>query len=215
MENLKECSMHLKLPSLFKNTILSDKHEAAAVVKEMMDENDVTVTQDMLDLAEERKVTTILEIIRPGSDDMDQRKNDYLLKDKENYTITGKLSLYVESLKTRINKYFLDKLPKSMEFEFDSTRSTQLLKNDKSYKSLLESYKIQEIHYKTKCDRGCRQKDKCDFARKACQVAEYIVEDLRTADRLFNFVESPPFVVGSTKENTKIFSMGRLSYLYF
>ena len=85
--------MHLKLPSLFKNTVFSDNHEAAAVVKEMMDENDVTVTQDMLDLAGERKVTTMLEIIRPGSDDMDQRKNDYLLKDKENYTITGKLSL--------------------------------------------------------------------------------------------------------------------------
>ena len=109
MENLKEFSMDLKLLKLFKNAILSDNHEAAAVVKEMMDENDVTVTQDMLDLAGERKVTTMLEIIRPGSDDMDQRKNDYLLKDKENYTITGKLSLYVESLKTRINKYFLDK----------------------------------------------------------------------------------------------------------
>ena len=106
-------------------------------------------------------------------------------------------------------------MPKSKEFEFDSTKLTQLLKIDKSYKSLIESFKIKEIHYKTKCDRGCCQKDKCDFARKACQVAEYIVEDLRTADRLFNLVESPPFVVGSTKENSKIFSMGRLSYLYF
>ena len=105
-------------------------------------------------------------------------------------------------------------MPKSKEFEFDSTKSTQLLKIDKSYKSLLESFKIKEIHYKTKCDRVCRQKDKCDFARKACQVAEYIVEDLRSADCLFNLVESPPFVVGSTKENTKIFSMGTLSYLF-
>ena len=183
--------MHLKLPSLFKNTILSDNHEAAAVVKEMMDENDVTVTQDMLDLAEERKVTKILAMIRPGSYDID-------------------IDLYVESLKTHINKCVLDKMPKSKEFEFDSTKSTQLLKIDQSYKSLLESFKIQEIHYKTKCDRGCRQKDKCEIARKACQVAEYIVEELRTADRLFNFVESP-FVVGSTKENSKIFSMGRFN----
>ena len=105
-------------------------------------------------------------------------------------------------------------MPKSKEFEFDSTKSTQLLKIKKlSFKNLLNNFKIQEIHYKSDC--GCHQKDKCDFARKACQVAEYIVEDLRTADRLFNFVESPPFVVGSTKENTKIFSMGTLSYLYF
>ena len=89
LENLKEFSMHLKLPSLFENTILSDNHEAAAVVKEMMDENDVSVTQDMMDLAEKRKVTKMLEIIRPGKFDMDQRKNNYLLKKKENYTITG------------------------------------------------------------------------------------------------------------------------------
>ena len=102
-------------------------------------------------------------------------------------------------------------MPKSKEFEFDSTKSTQLLKIDQSYKSLLESFMIQEIHYKTKCDRGCSQKDKCKIARRACKVSEYIVKDLRTADCLFKFVESP-FVVGSTKENSKIFSMGRLSY---
>ena len=115
-------------------------------------------------------------------------------------------------------------MPKSKEFEIDSTKSTQLLKLDKSYKSLLESFKLQEIHYKTKCDRDCCQKDKCKIARRACKVSEYIVKDLRTADRLFKFVESP-FVVGSTKENTKIFSMGRFnvvkslylltSFLYF
>ena len=92
--------MHLKLPSLFKNTILSDNHEAAAIVKEMMDENYVTVTQDMMDLVEERKVTKMVDLINPGNCNIDQRKNDYLRKDKENYTITGKLFLYVASLKT-------------------------------------------------------------------------------------------------------------------
>ena len=92
--------MHLKLPLLFKNTILSDNHEAAAVVKEMMDENDVTVTQDMMDLAEKRKVTKMLSILRPGNYDMDQRKNRFLLKDKAKYTITGKLYLYVASLQS-------------------------------------------------------------------------------------------------------------------
>ena len=100
LENLKEFSMHLKLPSLFKNTILSDNHEAAAVVKEMMDENNVTVTQDMMDLVQERKVTKMVDLINPGNCNIDQRKNDYLRKDKENYTITGKLFLYVASLKT-------------------------------------------------------------------------------------------------------------------
>ena len=100
-------------------------------------------------------------------------------------------------------------MPKSKEFEFHSTKSTQLIKMEKSYGFLLSAFKIQEIHYKTKCDLECGQKEKCEIARKACKVAEHIVNDLRTADRFFDFVESP-FVVGSTKENTKIFSMGRL-----
>ena len=98
LENLKEFSMHLKLTSLFRNTIFSDNHEAAAIVKEMMDENYVIVTQDMMDLAEERKVTKMIDLIKPGNCDVDQRKNNYLCKDKENYTITGKLFLYVASL---------------------------------------------------------------------------------------------------------------------
>ena len=100
MENLKEFSMHLKLPSLFKNTVFSDNHEAAAVVKEMMDENYVTVTQDMMHLVEERKVTKMVDLINPGNCNMDQMKNNYLRKDNQNYTITGKLFLYVASLKS-------------------------------------------------------------------------------------------------------------------
>ena len=98
LENLKEFSMHLELLTLFKNAIHSDNYEAAAVVKKMMDENYVTVTQDMMDflffmMAEKRKVTKMIEIIKPGSDNMDQRINDYLLKDKAYYIITGKLSI--------------------------------------------------------------------------------------------------------------------------
>ena len=106
-------------------------------------------------------------------------------------------------------------MPKSKEFELDSTKSNKLLKIKKtSFENLLNDFKIQEIHYKSefnpRCLLRCHQKDKCEIARKACQVAEHIVKDLRTADCLFEFVESP-FVVGSTKENTKIFSMGRFN----
>ena len=90
-------------------------------------------------------------------------------------------------------EYFIaDKIPKSKEFEFDSTKSNQLLKIKKiSFLNLLNNFKIQEIHYnpKSECNLGCHQKDKCHFARKACQVAEYIVKDLRTADCLFKFVD--------------------------
>ena len=102
-------------------------------------------------------------------------------------------------------------MPKSKEFELDSTKSNKLLKIKKtSFENLLNDFKIQEIHYKSECNLRCHQKDKCYIAREACEVAKYIVKDLRTADRLFEFVESP-FVVGSTKENTKIFSMGKFN----
>ena len=66
----------------------------------MMDENYVTVSQDMMDLVEERKVTKMVDLINPGNCNMDQMKNNYLRKDKENYTITGKLFVYVASLKS-------------------------------------------------------------------------------------------------------------------
>ena len=93
LEILREFSRNLKLTSLLKNTIRSDNPEAVAVVKEMMDENDVTVTEDMMDLAETRKVTKIIELLRPGKYDMDQRRRRkyFLLKNKKNDGITGEL----------------------------------------------------------------------------------------------------------------------------
>ena len=92
LENLKEFSSHLQLTLLFKNTIHSDNHEAVAVVKEMMDENE-NVTQELMDLAETRKVTKILELLRPGKFDMDHRRRRkyILLKNKKNDRITGEL----------------------------------------------------------------------------------------------------------------------------
>ena len=97
LEILREFSRNLKLTSLLKNTIHSDNHEAVAVVKEMMDKNDVTVTKNMIDLAETRKVTKILELLRPGKYYMDQRRRrkKMLLKNKENNRITGELSFDV------------------------------------------------------------------------------------------------------------------------
>ena len=80
--------------------MLSDNNDASVVLKEMMDENYVTVTQDMMPLVEERKVTKRVDLINPGNCNMDQMKNNYLRKDKENYTITGKLFLFFASLKS-------------------------------------------------------------------------------------------------------------------
>ena len=87
-------------------------------------------------------------------------------------------------------------------------------KGDVTFKDLLDKYKIDLIHYNRKCDPECSQKMFCDFSRKSCDIGKLIVKDLPSSDRLFKLVDSP-FVVGSTKEQTKIFSIGKFKIILF
>ena len=87
-------------------------------------------------------------------------------------------------------------------------------KGDVTFKDLLDQYKIGVIHYNSECDPECSQKMFCDFSRKSCDIGKWIVKDLQSSDRLFKLVDSP-FVVGSTKEQTKIFCIGKFNILLF
>ena len=82
-----------------------------------------------------------------------------------------------------------------------------------TFKDLLGKYKIDVIHYNSECDSECSQKKFCDFSRKSYDIGKWIVKDLQSSDRLFKLVDSP-FVVGSTKEQTKIFSIGKFNFFY-
>ena len=120
-------------------------------------------------------------------------------------------------LKINLKKTFSDKIPKSKEFEFDQTKSKKLLemiceKGHVTFKDLLGKYKIDVIHYNRECDPKCSQKMFCNISRKSCDIGKWIVKDLQSSDRLFKLVDSP-FVVGSTKEQTKIFSIGKFNIL--
>ena len=60
-------------------------------MRTIMEDNKVPVTQDMINLALERKLTDVVETLLPGKVDMEQRKNSYIIKDedKEKDNITG------------------------------------------------------------------------------------------------------------------------------
>ena len=59
-------------------------------MKTIMEDNKVPVTEDMINLALERKLTDVVETLLPGKYDMEQRKINYMIKDKENDNIRGK-----------------------------------------------------------------------------------------------------------------------------
>ena len=70
--------------------INSDSPKSVDVIHEMMVKNGMTITQDMINLALERKLTDVVETLLPGKYDMEERKNNYMIKDKENDNITGR-----------------------------------------------------------------------------------------------------------------------------
>ena len=70
--------------------IHSDSPKSVNIVHEMMVKNGMTITQDMINLALERKLTDVVETLLPQKYDMEERKNNYMIKDKENDNITGR-----------------------------------------------------------------------------------------------------------------------------
>ena len=111
-------------------------------------------------------------------------------------------------------------MPKSKEYT-SSPKTDELLEilsdsdnGTVTYHELLKKFKVPDIHYNCDCPSSCQEKDSCNMARKALKISRFIVKALNSRDCFSNLVDSP-FVVGSTKEQTKVFSLGRYlsSYL--
>ena len=103
------------------NAINSDSFEAVSIMKTMMEDNKVPVTQDMINLALERKLTDVVETLLPGKYDMEQRKNNYIVKDKENDNITGTDELFY-SCHQKVN------LQKHFQIKYQKAKSLNLIK---------------------------------------------------------------------------------------
>ena len=75
-----------------------------------------------------------------------------------------------------------------------------------SFEEIMQYHK-KDVHYKRKCPRDCHQKEHCNVMRKCFQFSEKIVHELRSRDGLLRHLQKP-FVVGSLKEGTRLFSLG-------
>ena len=71
--------------------IKSDSSEAVAVVRRMLKQNLIPVSQIMIDTAQERKVADIINILSPGQFDAEQEKKNCRsnLLNGSNKSITG------------------------------------------------------------------------------------------------------------------------------
>ena len=71
-------------------------------------------------------------------------------------------------------------------------------------------FHIKDVHYKMRdhCPATCNQEEYCGIMRSCFIFATKIVEKLRLMDGLWSLIEDP-FVVGSLKEGTRLFSLGK------
>ena len=85
-----------------------------------------------------------------------------------------------------------------------------------SITSLLTEFKIPEVHYDIdkKCKSNCKQTEDCSIIRGAHRFAHKIVERIKSMDKIFSFLQKP-ILVGSLKENSRVFFLGKLLFKLF
>ena len=110
-------------------------------------------------------------------------------------------------------------IPKSKDFEYmDKFKGILKVIESKDYISFDEilGFHIKEVHYKMRdlCPATCNQEEYCGIMRSFFIFATKIVEKLRLMDGLWSLIEDP-FVVGSLKEGTRLFSLGKFKSTLF
>ena len=83
-----------------------------------------------------------------------------------------------------------------------------------SFTKLLIDFKIPEVHYDidSNCPSNCKKTEDCSIIRGAYRIAHNVVERIGSMDKIFTFLEEP-ILVGSLKENSRVFFLGRNHYL--
>ena len=81
-----------------------------------------------------------------------------------------------------------------------------------SFASLLTEFKIPVVHYDidSNCPLNCEQTDDCSIIRGAHHLAHKVVERIKSMDKIFSFLQKP-ILVGSLKENSRVFFLGTKS----
>ena len=117
---LEPKSRSLPLENMMMRAIESDSSEAVAVVRRMLKQNLIPVSQIMIDTAQKRKVADIINILSPGQFDAEQEKNN--LKQKilngSNKSIAGIQYWTQYSIILR----YLGLIPKSEDFDYGKNK---------------------------------------------------------------------------------------------
>ena len=80
-----------------------------------------------------------------------------------------------------------------------------------SFNNLLAEFKIPEVHYDidSNCPSSCEQTEDCSIIRAAYHIAHKVVERIKSINKIFSFLQKP-ILVGSLKENSRVFFLGKL-----
>ena len=181
----------------FQNAVMSDCPETVKALKTFFPGCNLGLT-NVIKTAHERGNCEIIRSLDPNfNDDVIKRKLEKKQEILENIEF-GVLGI--------------DVLPKSKEFEYCDKISmiTAKLPRDRktftvSYEDLLKLH-MDPVHVEGMCDQFCRQQESCRNIRNAIRIAEYIKDELGVRERLFKTIKKP-IVIGSLKENTRLFSL--------
>ena len=96
MKILEPKARSLPLENMMTQAIESDSSEAVAVVRRMLTQNLIPVSQIMIDTAQERKVADIINILSPGQFDAEQEKKNFIwtILSGKIKSIAGTYSIY-------------------------------------------------------------------------------------------------------------------------
>ena len=89
-------------------------------------------------------------------------------------------------------------------------------KGEISFNNLLTEFKIPVVHHDIdrNCPLDCEQTEDCSIIRGAQCIAHKIVERIKSMDKIFSFLQKP-ILVGSLKENSRVFFLGKSSFKSF
>ena len=192
--------------NLIRLAVESDSPLAVEIIENIF--SIVSVEKEIIEVAHSRRKCKIIEIVDPNFKKADQVAEKYEIKDR-----------IIKILEA--GESSLDVLPNNKDFEYVNRIKmiSELLPDDRNttivtFDDLLE-FHVPPVHIdddeltSLECRQTCSQHEYCGNIKKAVRIAEYIKEQLGVKDDLFKLMKKP-MVLGSMRENTKLFSLGFL-----
>ena len=189
---------------LIREAVKSDSPPVVGFIKSML--LMVSVDNETIKLAHSRGNRKIIEIVDSNFETTDQ--------------LTEKLKVKAMMIqKLEAGESSLDLLPSNKDFEYVNKIKmiSDLLPADRNstivnFEDLLK-FHVPPVHIDQdelillECRKACSQSEYCGNIRKAIRIAEFIKKQLGFKDDLFKLIKKP-MVLGSMRENTKLFNLG-------